>query len=216
VRAVQSVTPSVLSSDGGRGSYVPEHVRRPHAYTCYTLDAPVVVGSGQVGASDGSLGGRGDDADGGAVLAVQAAMAAATQARGTGGEYANESESMEAAEAPQRLLSSLEFVPRARAASGGSASAAEAAPSRDDGTSMQAAAARPSCAVVSLDSHDLDMDGGSLDGPADQAPAGVGEWVAVEALGDAAEGGTGPGIGKGIGRGKARRYRQRSAGSDSD
>ena len=35
-------------------SYVPEHVRRPEAYTCYTLDFPVLVGSGNDGHSASS------------------------------------------------------------------------------------------------------------------------------------------------------------------
>jgi hypothetical protein len=33
-------------------SYVPEHVRRPEAFTCYELDTPVVVGSGIDGTDD--------------------------------------------------------------------------------------------------------------------------------------------------------------------
>jgi hypothetical protein len=33
-------------------SYVPEHVRRPEAFTCYELDVPIVVGSGIDGTED--------------------------------------------------------------------------------------------------------------------------------------------------------------------
>ena len=31
-----------------RRSYVPDHVRRPDAYTCYELEEPLVVGGGDV------------------------------------------------------------------------------------------------------------------------------------------------------------------------
>jgi hypothetical protein len=33
-------------------SYVPDHVRNPHKYTCYTLDEPIFVGGGDRGSAD--------------------------------------------------------------------------------------------------------------------------------------------------------------------
>ena len=48
---MQSATPAAIDDTAPRRSYVPEHVRRPEAFTCYTLDAPIVVGSGDDGAS---------------------------------------------------------------------------------------------------------------------------------------------------------------------
>jgi hypothetical protein len=50
-QCMQSTSPSSVSSIGLRRSYVPEHVRRPQAFTCYTLEAPLVVGSGNNGSS---------------------------------------------------------------------------------------------------------------------------------------------------------------------
>lgn len=49
--AVQSATPAAIDDGAPRRSYVPEHVRRPEAFTCYALEAPIVVGSGDDGAS---------------------------------------------------------------------------------------------------------------------------------------------------------------------
>lgn len=36
----------------GRGSFVPDHVRNPHKYTCYVLDEPLIVGGGDAGAGE--------------------------------------------------------------------------------------------------------------------------------------------------------------------
>lgn len=37
----------------GRSSYVPDHVRHPEKYTCYTLDEPIIVGGGDDVATQG-------------------------------------------------------------------------------------------------------------------------------------------------------------------
>lgn len=102
------MTPSELSSDGGRRSYVPEHVRRPSAFTCYVLDAPVVVGSGDAGDSGTS------DIDAPAV--VEAALAAASlRPRDAATEYARLGDEAASLEARLAVPDTLEFVPRARA-----------------------------------------------------------------------------------------------------
>lgn len=36
-----------------RRSYVPDHVRHPEKYICYTLDEPLIVGSGRDGTHGG-------------------------------------------------------------------------------------------------------------------------------------------------------------------
>ena len=47
---VQSETPREITGCQ-RGSYVPEYVRRPRDFICYTLEEPIVVGSGNDGSS---------------------------------------------------------------------------------------------------------------------------------------------------------------------
>lgn len=48
-----SAAPALISAEHPR-SHVPEHVRRPQAFTCYALDVPVTVGSGNDGLSASS------------------------------------------------------------------------------------------------------------------------------------------------------------------
>lgn len=52
--AVADGSPRALVPVSGRAktSYVPEHVRRPQAFTCYELDTPIVIGSGVDGSKD--------------------------------------------------------------------------------------------------------------------------------------------------------------------
>jgi hypothetical protein len=47
----QSMTPGEVSERPAKRSYVPEHVRRPRDFVCYTFEEPIVVGSGIDGAS---------------------------------------------------------------------------------------------------------------------------------------------------------------------
>lgn len=51
-RALVPVVDQTMSGTQKSLSYVPEHVRRPEAFTCYELDTPVVVGSGFDGSVD--------------------------------------------------------------------------------------------------------------------------------------------------------------------
>ncbi len=64
---------------GGRGSYVPDHVRNPGKYTCYALDEPLTVGGG------GGGGAAADDAEQvTARFALGSRLAAVTRIRACG------------------------------------------------------------------------------------------------------------------------------------
>ena len=124
-------------------SWVPDHVKHPERYTCYTLDEPLIIGGGLSGNGSRAKarGGAGDS------VAVRAAASRVRDAAATASPSTDRAEG----EKHERMPAPVVFRP----------SAAAAAKRRRSGAVDAAAAAATGTGCVSFARHDDEDDGGA-------------------------------------------------------